>query len=125
MSLICPKCRKPELKIKCGLELGPDGYNDEISIQAIYCNECGFVGAAVYVECKRGRGERWSHVGVGLANNESKKIIELIERCPDPNNGKCNCEAHRYFNVENEYGSRDPLLNVNFEDESGFNIEIQ
>jgi C4-type Zn-finger protein len=47
MSLICPACGSAELAITLSLELPPDAYDDEITLQVVECAGCGFHGLAV------------------------------------------------------------------------------
>lgn len=54
MSLICPECERPYLKVTKSVDIAPDDKWDEIAVQTIKCSSCGFEGIAVYRESRRG-----------------------------------------------------------------------
>lgn len=64
MMLRCPACCVPSLRIRVSSELGPDGDDDERSVQALECDRCGLQGLGIYRESRRGSGgcEHVSHV---------------------------------------------------------------
>jgi hypothetical protein len=100
---VCPKCGAAALKIRVSLEFPPDGWSDEISLQAIRCEACRFPGVAVYEESRRGDRERWHHYGYEMKPADYERFYGLLSRCPAPGNRRCSCEAHReYGEVEND-----------------------
>jgi hypothetical protein len=54
MSFVGPECHANSLAITQSIELPPDGRSDEISLQIVACQACGFAGTAVYEESRRG-----------------------------------------------------------------------
>ena len=97
MSFICPECAGRLLRIVSSLELPPDGWWDEITLQVVECPECGFRGAAVYEESRRGAldSEVWNHRGLRLAEAPLRALIEDVAGCPEPGNADCRCATHQ------------------------------
>ena len=54
MAFKCPSCQGNSLKIDRSLELPPSGFDDEITVQTVKCEACGFRGIAVYRDPRRG-----------------------------------------------------------------------
>ena len=96
MAFKCPSCQGNSLEIDLTLELPPNGGSDEITLQTVRCERCGFRGIAVYEESRRGSltGESIRH----LCYEVSEKDLQLIESgiglCPDRGNKRCQCETH-------------------------------
>lgn len=97
MSFICPDCSGSCLRIVSSLDLPADGWWDEITLQVVECPDCGFQGAAVYEESRRGAldSEAWNHRGLRLAEAQLRTLIDDIAACPDPRNPDCRCAAHQ------------------------------
>jgi hypothetical protein len=97
MPFICPGCSGSRLRITAALELPPDSWWDEITLQVAECAECGFLGAAVYEESRRGAldSEAWNHRGVALAEASLRTLLEDIAACPEPRNRACRCATHQ------------------------------
>ena len=53
-TFLCPKCQKYNLVIELANDIEPDDYNDEARLQTIKCNNCDFVGIAIYQKSSRG-----------------------------------------------------------------------
>jgi predicted RNA-binding Zn-ribbon protein involved in translation (DUF1610 family) len=96
MPLICPKCGEGSLKIEEGIELPPDSRSDEITVQILRCNSCGFNGLGVYEESRRGSldSESIDHRGYHVDSREINDLRNKIRQCPEPNNPRCKCSVH-------------------------------
>jgi hypothetical protein len=115
MSFFCPQCFYPgSLEITFSLQLPADSRSDDISLQVVECNGCGFRGLAVYEESRRGRldAEAWEHTGYRIAEADLTPLIALMRSCPDPLNGRCGCDAHRTFGMTGPNGRWQGLLDV-------------
>lgn len=97
MPFICPECSGRRLRIVSSLELGPDSWWDEITLQVVECPDCGFRGAAVYEESRRGAldSEAWNHRGLRLDEAPLRKLVEDVAACPAPRNSDCRCATHQ------------------------------
>jgi hypothetical protein len=97
MSFICPGRRGNRLRIASSLELPPDRWWDEITLQVVECPECGFRGATVYEESRRGAldSEAWNHRGLRLAEVPLQSLIRDVAACPEPRNSACRCTTHQ------------------------------
>ncbi|HEX6913124.1 MAG TPA: hypothetical protein VF142_22125 [Longimicrobium sp.] len=97
MSFICPDCSGRRLRIAASLELQPDRWWDEITLQVVECPDCGVRGAAVYEESRRGAldSEAWNHLGHRLPEPLLRTLIADIAACPEPRKSHCDCAAHR------------------------------
>src|SRR5688500_20158651 len=93
MSFICPDCSGRRLRIASSLELPPDRWWDEITLQVVECPDCGFRGAAVYEESRRGAldSEAWNHRGHRLAEVLMRTLIEDVAAVPGPRSSDCPC----------------------------------
>ncbi len=94
----CPKCHQKTLDIIHSIDLPADARSDEIAVQSVACGACGFVGAAVYEESRRGAGESVSHTGYALPPAEFSALDALLASCPAPSDSACACAAHRQLN---------------------------
>ncbi len=74
--MICPDCQANPLKITQSLELPSDIRNDEITLQIVHCDECGFHGLAVYQESRRGAldSESWEHEGYRVSEEDFQTV---------------------------------------------------
>ena len=106
MAFFCPECASKSLDITAGLELPPDSRSDEITLQTVKCDQCGFAGVAVYEESRRGSLDRESvsHIGYRLPAKDRQSVERAIKRCPHPRNARCRCAAHRRFGQRNDLG---------------------
>jgi hypothetical protein len=79
------------------IELPADARSDEITLQVVECSKCGFKGIAVYEESRRGALDQdsFSHTGYEITNQDLDEIRRLIRSCPDSNNSRCACPAHK------------------------------
>ncbi len=98
MMFRCPNCQQKTLAIIHSIDLPPDARSDEIAAQTVACDACGFVGAAVYEESRRGAGESVSHTGYTLSAAEFSALNTLLASCPTPSNSGCDCVAHQRLN---------------------------
>lgn len=92
--------------IELSLALPPDSRSDEIDLQTVTCRQCGFRGAAVYEESRRGalEQESWEHTGYRLADRELDELAALIGSCPDGANPRCGCASHLALGRADESG---------------------
>jgi hypothetical protein len=107
MAFVCPNCLTPQaLNIDKSITLPPESRSDDILLQTVRCSQCGFRGAAVYEESRRGGmdSESWDHRGYHLSESDLKWLSALINRCPAKKNKKCLCQAHEELGQKNEYG---------------------
>jgi hypothetical protein len=97
MPFICPQCSGSRLRIISSLELPPDSWWDEITLQVVECPDCGSGGAAVYEESRRGAldSEVWNHRGVKVAEEQLRTLTDDIAACPTPRNSGCRCATHQ------------------------------
>lgn len=97
MSLICPACTSRTLEIESFLELPPDSRSDEITVQIIGCQRCGFAGVAVYEESRRGGlgQESVDHAGYQVDEDDLAALREKLASCPAPADPHCTCVVHR------------------------------
>lgn len=97
MPFLCPDCKSQTLKIGDTLELPPDAYDDEITLQTVACGRCGFQALAVYRESRRGAldAETWRHEGYRVAERDFQAIKAAMRRCPAPRDSRCQCPAHK------------------------------
>lgn len=100
MEFICPRCRNQSgsFRISHSIELPArlSPGNDELSLQVVACGACGFRGAAVYEESRRGGldSESWRHYCVAAPADKLNTLARLIERCPARGKWWCFCPAH-------------------------------
>jgi hypothetical protein len=98
MAFRCPQCAQPGvLEIAASIELPPDSRSDEVTLQVVACQRCGFQGLAVYEESRRGalESETWEHTGYRVEPARLASVVQAIESCPEPDNQACNCMSHR------------------------------
>jgi hypothetical protein len=107
MPFICPECdRQQVLHIRQSITLPPDSRSDDILVQIVSCESCGFRAAAVYEESRRGSmdSESWDHTGYRLGRKELTQLGKLIRSCPSKKNKRCTCASHKTLSRTNEYG---------------------
>mgnify|MGYP001816772504 FL=1 len=121
---MCPGCGSKTLKIQKSIELGSDSRDDEYSLQAISCKECGFVGVATYRESRRGAEESWDHCGYRMEDSNYEAFLKSLRKCRLRRKPSCTCKAHSHFGVKNEYGTLDPLDKIEF-DKTRFAMRIR
>lgn len=100
MGFACPLCKKKRsLVISHSIELPAAAYvspdTDELSLQVVACDACGFRGAAVYKESRRGKGESWHHYCFAVPTDEVGALAALIDSCPARSDRNCSCSAHK------------------------------
>jgi hypothetical protein len=107
MAFTCPECLTGgALSISTSITLPPDSRSDDILLQLVRCRHCGFFGAAIYQESRRGGfdSESWDHRGYRLETGELAELKRLIGSCPSKKNKGCACSAHVALGKQNEYG---------------------
>ena len=104
MLYVCPECDLGAMEVVGSLELPPDNWWDEIALQALACQRCGFRGLAVYEESRRGAlgSEAVNHRGHRVAAETVTAFVEGVVQCPAPRDRACACVTHE------EWGSSDP-----------------
>ena len=77
MSFLCPECGGKTLVIEESLDLGADDTYDERALQVVSCGSCGFTGAALYEESRRGSlgSESVNHTGYSVPED----ILAMVE----------------------------------------------
>lgn len=103
--MVCPACHSNRLQIELSLELPPDGYEDEITLQVVGCGQCGFTALAVYGESRRGAldSEAWRHEGYRVSETDFRAVWQLMAACPRPEDPHCQCAAHQRLGQQSGY----------------------
>jgi len=104
MPFTCPKCStRSALRITGSLELPSDARSDEITLQIVACEQCGFAGIAVYEESRRGSldSDSFDHTGYRVSARDLAALRKAISQCPQPGNPRCSCAAHRRYGRRN------------------------
>jgi hypothetical protein len=80
MSFICPECGGKTLAIEGSLDLGADDRYDERALQVISCGSCGFTGAALYEESRRGSlgSESVDHAGYAVPEDVAAAVRDAV-----------------------------------------------
>lgn len=80
MSFRCPECGNTTLLIEESLDLGSDDRFDERALQMISCGSCGFTGAALYGESRRGPldSESVDHAGYCVPDDVAAAVREAV-----------------------------------------------
>src|SRR5512146_3227338 len=97
MSFICPLCdTSGTLEITHSIHLPGHllSWCDELALQVVACSSCGFRGAAVYEESRRGGGDSYHHYCFHAPGEALDALARRISRCPRPDNHRCFCLAH-------------------------------
>ena len=100
MGFICPECLTPAaLQIAHAMHLPADSRSDDITLQIVVCDLCGFRALAVYEESRRNAlvANSWEHVGYRVARDVVERIDEAIQQCLHPEDAGCSCAAHQAF----------------------------
>jgi hypothetical protein len=118
MAFTCPDCRiSGALAISNAITLPPDSRSDDILLQIVRCGRCGFRGAAIYEESRRGGfdSESWDHRGYRLEAEELAELNRLIKACSSKKNKNCSCSTHRALGKKNEYGRWQPPFETDWQ----------
>jgi hypothetical protein len=111
----CPECESPaSLHITAAIELPPDSRSDEIALQIVTCQRCGFRAAAAYEESRRGSldSEAVHHRGYRAPRELVDELIAGIEACPDSGNRGCGCGSHRHLGRTDAVGRWSALSGI-------------
>ena len=121
MKFRCPACGCADLAITAVLQLDGDLLWDEIAVQTVAC-PCGFHGAAVYEEERRGRleDETWRHHGYRLTEDQFLEFSGLLAACPAPHDDACTCPAHRRLGAHDALGMCVHVRAVGVPPQAGF-----
>jgi hypothetical protein len=124
--LLCPDCGNATVSIGRSIELPPDRWSDEISLQCIFCTSCPFQGIAVYRESRRGApdSESWKHTGYRVAESVCASLQHSIELCPNPLNRSCHCPSHVSLGTQDSQGEWVWLLKNNIDTTRAFVIQL-
>jgi hypothetical protein len=97
MGFVCPECLQDTLEIEQSLDLPADGIWDGITLQFVTCDRCGFAGAAVYCESRRGEltDESWRHDGYYIPVGALRAWRVAWAHCPTPADPHCRCPVHQ------------------------------
>lgn len=107
MPFMCPECGAAgSLEITSSIELPPDAWSDEITLQIVECFRCGFRGAAAYEESRRGSldSEAWRHRGHRMRSEALAALAEAIAACPEPRRSGCPCASHQSLGRTDDSG---------------------
>ena len=118
MAFTCPDCLvSGTLTLTDSIVLPPDSRSDDIILQSIRCRRCGFRGAAIYEESRRGGidSESWDHCGYRLEKEELAELNRLIKTCPAKKDMGCDCPSHRALNKRGEHGRWQAPFEANWE----------
>lgn len=82
MSLLCPKCKLPYLRITASKDIDPGVNYDERSIQIVECRKCKFTEISVYEESRRGAldTEIVHHTGYQVPLGRVANLRQYIKR---------------------------------------------
>ena len=116
MPFICPDCENNRLEIVHSIELGPDGSNDEFSLQSLRCHHCGLTCVAEYCESRRGASDSWKHIAHRISPDEFQLLNNNLGNCTTPRDHRCSCPAHQYYRVVEHYRLR-PLSRINHDNQ--------
>jgi len=96
------------IELTHSLELPPDGYSDEITLQVVSCFSCHFRGVAVYEESRHGSldSESWQHNGYQVSAEALESLVNAIGLCPSPRNTRCECPTHTSIRKMNKHYGR-------------------
>ena len=106
MAFGCPDCGKCTVAIVSRIELRSDSKWDEIALQLIRCNECGFKGIATNQENRWGAmdSEVVHHHGYHVEPELWQSLKTLIETCLERNSDHCTCASCEKLNACDENG---------------------
>ena len=115
MAFLCPDCSSSGmLRITQSLEIPPDSRSDEITLQIVICDRCGFETIAVYEESRRGSfgDESFDHRGYYVSGSDLRLVKKKINQCPNPRNGRCNCPVHKQLGSKDKSGRWNGLADL-------------
>jgi hypothetical protein len=115
MSFRCPQCKTlSSLDITSSIELPPDSRSDEITLQVVECELCGFGGLAVYEEPRHGilETDDWQHIGYWVSRDAVESVKAAICSCPNPYQAQCSCEVHLSLSQRDMHGVWKGLLEM-------------
>ena len=94
---VCPQCGANGVKVVRSMNLPASERSDDIILQITQCNSCSFQGLALYEESRRGAmgSESWEHTGFWVLEPVIEKVEEIFSRCPDVQDKRCPCAAHK------------------------------
>lgn len=98
MPFACPSSnRLNSLRVLLALELPPDSRSDEITLQVVECEACGFAAPAVYEESRRGAIDREQvhHNGYWVERALVDALAAALRACPQPWHSNCLCATHQ------------------------------
>ncbi len=126
MAFICPSCKAPSLESLLGMEFPPDGQSDEVTLQLLACKACGFLGASVYEESRRGSldHESFHHFGWALSRDDHDTLRAAMMSCKKPNDARCTCKAHKLLGRTNDSNYWDGLRQNGIALGDSFRIEL-
>ncbi len=93
----CISCNRPFLKEECVASISGSIMGDEYTDVYYRCPVCRVYTVALWRD--NFTGEETVSLSGPLPENEGGMRIDIINRCSEPWNKKCRCDAHReYFN---------------------------
>ena len=101
---VCPMCERTTLVVTQRLVLPSDCQADEITLQGVVCDYCGFETLAVYQARRGGSGDSVSHRGYYISPNDYRNTRDMMRYCPKPTSPDCRCSAHRTLSRQDEQG---------------------
>jgi len=99
----------------------PDSRSDEIALQLVVCarDSCGFRGAAIYEESRRGAldVDHWDHTGYRIAEDDFEVLEAVMVQCLEPSNAKCQCATHHKLGEVSPSGRWQPPAGIEWGNE--------
>jgi len=82
MSLLCPSCKQPYLRVTASRDIDPGQNYDERAIQVLICSSCGYTGIGIYEESRRGAldSESFNHISYNSPIEKVYLLQKLIKR---------------------------------------------
>jgi len=109
--LVCPLCKGVgSFDITSSIELPPDPWWDELTLQLVECSACQFRGVAVYRESRRGALDRESvdHSCFRVEDAERARVSAMIRECASPADRRCPCRSHTFLAGTSSSSSWEP-----------------
>jgi hypothetical protein len=113
MPFVCPSCKKiGTFAITVSIELPPQGWSDELTLQMVECSACQFRGVAVYRESRHGslESESVDHTCYPVEPSEFERLAAKLRQCPDRSNPACPCPAHTRLAATSSLNRWEPPL---------------
>lgn len=106
MATSCPSCGA-DVAVPFSIEVGNDGWWDEIVLRVEQCAGCGRRGLGVYRESRRGGWDEsdWNDEQFDCPGEVWDALSRLMASCPNPRSWKCGCAAHVRCRVLDEHGN--------------------